>query len=343
MSAEAGRPVEVWAPPPSGPLEPRREPPTFGVTIAAYEAAATIAEAVDSVLAQTYPAAEIIVCDDGSTDGTAEVLARYGDAVTVIRQENRGVAAARNVAIAAARSEFVVNLDADDLFLPNRLELMAAALTDRPDLEVLTTDATLEVDGRPLRRNFGPDFRYAVDDRRLAIIDRCWVGVDWATRREVMLAYGGYDEAIRTAEDWELAIRLVLGGVRFGLVPEPLVRYRLLPGSLSNQGVALLEGQLQALEKTLANERLDEEERGAAMAAVERFRAELGRTRLRESLLARSPTLRRDALAVIKDGDLRWRSRAKAALTWALPGIARRLVARGGSATSGGLRLPVDQ
>jgi hypothetical protein len=342
MSAEGAPQVEVVAPPPSGPPEPRHEPPTFSVTIAAYEAAATIAEALDSVLAQTYPAAEIIVCDDGSTDATAEVLARYGAAVTVIRQENRGAAAARNAAIAAARSEFVVNLDADDLFLPNRLEQMAAALVERPDLEVLTTDATLEVDGRPLRRNFGPDFRYAVDDRRLAIIDRCWVGVDWATRREVMLAYGGYDEAMKNAEDWELAIRMVLGGVMFGLVPEPLVRYRLLRGSLSNQGVALLEAQVQALEKCLANEELDETERAAATAAVERFRAELGRTRLREALLRRSPDLRREALAVIRDGEIPWGSRVKAALTYALPGLARRLVARRGTATSGGLRLPVD-
>jgi Glycosyl transferase family 2 len=343
MSADERRPaVEVVAPPPSAPLEPRPEPPSFSVTIPTYESAATIAEAIDSVLAQTYPAAEIVVCDDGSTDGTADLLSRYGDAVTVIRQENRGVAAARNTAIAASRSEFVVNLDADDLFLPNRLELIAAALVERPDLDVLTTDATLEVDGRPLRRNFGPHFQYAVDDRRLAIIDRCWVGVDWATRREVMLAHGGYDEQLKNAEDWELAIRLVLGGVSFGLVPEPLVRYRLRPGSLSNQGVGLVEGQVQALEKTLAHEDLSTEERAAATAALERFRRELSRTRLRESLLHRSPTLRTDALAVMRDRELPRGSRAKAALTYALPSLARRLVARRGSATSGGLRLPVD-
>ena len=342
MSAEVKKSIEVVAPPPDGPGEPRKEPPTFGVTIAAYEAAATIGEAVDSVLAQTYPAAEIVVCDDGSADGTGEVLARYGDAVTVIRQENRGASAARNTAIAAAGSEFVVNLDADDLFLPNRLEVMAAALTERPDLDVLTTDATLEFDGRPLRRNFGPDFRYAVDDRRLAILDRCWVGVCWATRREVMLAYGGYDESIKNAEDWELAIRLVLGGVTFGLVPEPLVRYRLRPGSLSNQGLSLLEGQVQVLEKTLANEDLSDEERTFATAALERFRRELSRTRLRESLVKRSPTLRRDALAVMKDPELPLGSRAKAAMTYALPSLARRLVARRGSTTSGGLRIPVD-
>jgi hypothetical protein len=340
--SEGSTPVEVVAPPPRGPVEPRREPPSFSVVIPAFDAAATIGEAIDSVLAQTYRAAEIVVCDDGSTDGTAAVLAGYGDAITVIRQENRGVGAARNAAIATASAEFVVNLDADDLFLPNRLEVMAAALTERPDLDVLTTDATLEVDGRPLRRNFGPDFRYAVEDRRLAIIDRCWVGVDWATRREVMLAYGGYDEQIKNAEDWELAIRLVLGGVAFGLVPEPLVRYRLRPGSLSNQGVGLLEGQVQTLEKTLAHERLSAPERAAATAAVERFRRELSRTRLRESLLRRSPTVRGDALAVMRDPDLPRGSRAKAALTFALPGLARRLVARRGSATSGGLRLPVD-
>jgi hypothetical protein len=342
MSAEERAEIEIVAPPPSGAVEPRQEPPTFSVTIPAYESAQTIGEAVDSVLAQTYKAAEIIVCDDGSTDGTAEVLERFGDAITVIRQENRGASAARNAAIAAASSEFVVNLDADDLFLPNRLEVMAKALTARPDLDVLATDATFEVDGRVLRRNFGPDFTYPEDDRRLAILDRCWVGVDWATRREVMLAYGGYDESLRNVEDWELAIRLVLGGVTFGLVPEPLVRYRLRPGSLSNQGLSLLEGQIQVLEKTLTTADLSPEERTFATTALARFRADLPPTRLRESLLRRSPTLRRDALAVIKDTTLPWQSRAKAALTYALPSLARRVVARRGSTTSGGLRLPGD-
>lgn len=341
MSEDRTR-VEVVAPPPRGPLEPRHEPPTFSVVIPAFDAAATIAEAIDSVLAQTHPAAEIVVCDDGSTDGTADLLSRYGDAITVIRQENRGVGAARNTAIAAASSEFVVNLDADDLFLPNRLEAMAAALVERPDLDVLTSDATLEVDGRPLRRNFGPHFHYALDNRRLEIIDRCWVGVDWAARRELMLAHGGYDEQIKNAEDWELAIRLVLGGATFGLIPEPLVRYRLRPGSLSNQGVGLLEGQVQTLQKTLARDDLSPAERAAATTALDRFRRDLSRTRLRESLLHRSPTLRTDALAVMRDRDLPRGSRAKAALTYALPALARRLVARRGSATSGGLRLPVD-
>ncbi|HTT94693.1 MAG TPA: glycosyltransferase [Solirubrobacterales bacterium] len=334
--------MEVVAPRPREPLAPRAAPPTFSVVVPAYESAATIAAALDSALAQTYPAAEIVVCDDGSADGTAAILARYGDAVTVIRQENRGVAAARNAAIAAASSEFVVNLDADDVYLPNRLEVMAAALVERPDLDVLTTDATFELDGRPVRRNFGPDFRYAVEDRRLAILDRCFVGVAWATRRETMLAYGGYDESIRIAEDWELAIRLVLGGARFGLVPEPLVRYRLRRGSLSNQGLGLLEGQVRVLEKTLAHETLSPEEHDFAAAALERFRGELGRTRLRDSLQRRSPTLRRDALAVLEDAELPWPSRAKAALTYAFPGLARRLLARRGSETSGGLRLPAE-
>jgi len=342
MSAEGKAPVEVLAPRPTGPLAPRRDPPTFSVTIPAYNSAATIEEAVDSVLTQTYRAAEIIVCDDGSEDGTAAVLSRYGDAVTVIRQRNGGASAARNTAIAAARSEFVVNLDADDLFLPNRLEVMAAALVERPDIDVLTTDATLEVDGRPLRRNFGPDFLYAAEDQRTAILERCFVGVDWASRREVILAYGGYDESMNQAEDWELAIRMVLGGVRFGLVPEPLVRYRLRRGSLSNQVVGVLEGETQALEKSLANETLTAAEAAAVEARIDLRRGELRRARLREALLDRGSDPRPAALSVLRDGEEMWRSRAKAALALLAPAIARRMLARRGRETTGGLRLPVD-
>src|ERR1700752_4809634 len=97
------------------------------VIIPAYNAAATIRQAVDSALAQNYDK-EIIVVNDGSTDLTGEILYSYGKRIRLIEQANRGETAARNTAIAAARGDYLAFLDSDDYWLPNRLVLTVDAL-----------------------------------------------------------------------------------------------------------------------------------------------------------------------------------------------------------------------
>ena len=139
--------------------EPRGLPrtitgPSFSVLIAAYQAADTLAEAVDSALAQTLQPREIIVCDDASDDDIEGVLAPYGDRVKLIRLErNQGPAAARNAALRLASAEFVAILDADDIYLPRWLESIAELASARPDLAILVTDEYLELDGERVRRS----------------------------------------------------------------------------------------------------------------------------------------------------------------------------------------------
>lgn len=332
---------ELLAPQPEHPLPSRRRP-EFSVLIPAFEAAETIGEAIDSVLAQTYPATEIVICDDGSKEELAPMLAGYGSTVTVIRQDNRGLSGARNTAARHARCEFVVNLDADDLYLPDRLEAIAEAIVQRPDLDVVTTDATIEIEGRAVKRNFGPHFHYAVENQRLEILDRCFVGVHWAIRRSLFLAHDGYDESIHHAEDWELAIRLILSGAKFGLVDAPLSRYRLQQGSLSNQVVGMLTGLIDVIEKTLLRPDLSEAEREVLERRIEDLDRELVLARLREAVLTRSPNLRREALAVVRAPQLSAASRTRAILTYAFPSLARRILARRGRPTAAGLTLSVD-
>jgi glycosyltransferase involved in cell wall biosynthesis len=110
--------------------------PLVSVMIGVYNAEAYLAEAIDSVFAQTYRPLELIVVDDGSDDGSADVARGYGDALTYIRQERQGNGSARNTAVGVARGDFFAFLDADDRFTSNKLELQMAALEADPELDI---------------------------------------------------------------------------------------------------------------------------------------------------------------------------------------------------------------
>lgn len=112
----------------------------FSVIIPAYNSAATIGRAIDSVLRQTYPAHEIIVVDDGSADSTRDEVARFGDRIRYLHQANAGVSAARNKGAHEATGDWLAFLDADDWYFPDRLRLHAEWIESDPTLDFLTGD-----------------------------------------------------------------------------------------------------------------------------------------------------------------------------------------------------------
>ena len=114
--------------------------PRFSVIIPAFNAAATLARAIESVSAQSWPAHEIIVVDDGSTDATAEVARQFGETVRLIQQPNSGVSVARNAGAAAATGDWLAFLDADDWYADDRIKLHAEWITEDPMLDCLTGD-----------------------------------------------------------------------------------------------------------------------------------------------------------------------------------------------------------
>jgi GT2 family glycosyltransferase len=237
----------------------RASAPTFSVIVPAYEAASFIGDAIESALGQTVKPHELIVCDDGSSDDLEGALAPFGDRITFLRRPHRGVGAARNEAIRTSSGEFVVLLDADDRFEPGRLQALGELASARPDLDMLSTDAYLEVDGR-LEGRFYDATVFATEHQRLAILDRCFVA--WpALRRSRVLEVGGFDESLVVAGDWDLFIRLILTGSEAGIVAEPLMRYRRRPASLTGNRSRSLHARVAVLEKAGSSSDLRPEER----------------------------------------------------------------------------------
>ena len=295
--------MQLLAPEPSQPLSARPDAPTISVVIAAYQAAAFIADAVESVLAQTYPAQELVVCDDGSTDDLAGALRRYGDAIKVVRQENRGLSAARNRAVAETTGEFVAVLDADDVFLPPYLERMAAAASERPDLDIVACNAYLEVDGRVVGEYYPDVAAFVVDDQRRGALHNHFIFGLATFRRERLLAVGGWDESMRLVEDTDCFIRLILDGARAGLVDEPLARYRLREGSLASDRSATMAAQVTMLEKFVEHPALDDGDRDYLRRELRIKRAE-ARVAVAEGALDRGAPNRRSAALALAFGEL---------------------------------------
>jgi glycosyltransferase involved in cell wall biosynthesis len=287
---------------------------TFSVITAAYQAAATIGAAVESVLQQTYPALEMIVCDDGSTDSTAEALEPYKDDVTVVRNPHRGPGATRNAALRVASGDFVVILDADDVYEPRRLEALVELIQRRPELDIATTDAYLERSGTVVGRFYNESFRFPEEKQRAEILRRCFLFAP-AVRRERIEAVGGFDESVEVvpAEDWDCWIRLVLDGARAGLVDEPLVRYRLHAGSLTANRARSLRARVTVLEKAATRSDLtDEERRGLEASIVRRRRAAIV-AEAAAAAAAGAPDMRARSLAMLLTRGVGPRDRLRAA------------------------------
>jgi hypothetical protein len=283
------------APAPERAVE-RRPAPSFSVIMAAYQAAETIGESVASALDQTAPPLEVIVCDDGSTDDLDGALAPHRERIVLLRQERGGAGSARNRALRAASGEFVAPLDSDDVFLPRRLEALGDLAAARPDLDLLSTDVLFEREGEVVGRFYDRN-RFEVDDQRTAILESCFVG--WpAARRERLLAVGGFDESLATADDWAAWMRLILDDARAGMVPEPLLLYRLRPGSLSADRARTLRERVELLDRAAAGASLRAPERGALRSARRRAAARAATEEAREALLESRRDGRRRALAL---------------------------------------------
>lgn len=188
--------------------------PLISVVIPTFNRAHCVGNAIESVFAQTFKDFEIIVIDDGSSDGTIEVLKKFGDKISVFRQKNRGVAAARNAGIRAARGKWIAFLDSDDRWYPGKLEWQMVAL-EKYSGKVSYTRAIAD-DGRLFRdiefisaRLYEPDI-YFVDNATDAVCfsPRHPMIQTMIVAKELLDKAGLFDESFHAAEDIELIFRL---------------------------------------------------------------------------------------------------------------------------------------
>jgi glycosyltransferase involved in cell wall biosynthesis len=216
----------------------------ISVAIPAYNAELYLREALDSVLAQTCKSWEIIVVNDGSTDRTEEIALSYGDKIRYIRQENQGLAGARNTAIREATGDWVAFFDSDDVMVPDKLCLQAAAIEANPDLILVYSGfsflypdgGTEEVPAFPAK-DLWPALRY-----RTPILPSTSV-----VRRAALLEVGNFRSVL--TEDWDLWIRLIrrYSAKAFQEVPKNLLLYRHLETGLSKKYMKMATGNMSML------------------------------------------------------------------------------------------------
>lgn len=192
--------------------------PRISVVIPCYNYAHFLPEAIDSVLRQTLPAAQILVVDDGSTDDTSAVVARYGDRVEYVWQVNGGLPAARNTGARHARGEYVVFLDADDMLETDYLRACAEALQHAPG-EVAYAYTAMRYFGRREGVSHPPPF-----DIRSLRYDN-YVHASAMLRRNVFERFR-YCEDLRSLEDFDFYLTLAENGLRGVRVNAPLLLYR---------------------------------------------------------------------------------------------------------------------
>jgi len=230
--------------------------PLVSVIIPTYNRAALVAEALASVQAQTFRDYEVVVVDDGGTDGTWEVLSGCREIRVLRHPHRRGVSAARNTGINAARGQWLAFLDSDDLWLPDKLARQMAYLTTRPHLCLGQTDETWV--RRGARVNKPLSHRKVAGWIFLPSLSRCMVSPSAAmVHRRLFQDHGAFDETLPAAEDYDLWLRLTWR-YEVGLVDEPLVIKRGgHPDQLSAQW-GIDRFRIRALVKLLADPDLPE-------------------------------------------------------------------------------------
>jgi len=293
--------------------------PAVSVIIPAYGVTSYIAEALDSVFAQTYTDFEVIVVNDGCPDsaGLDAALCPYLDRIVYVKKENGGVSSARNAGVRVARAPLIALLDGDDAWTPDYLAVQTEFLRKHPQTDIVYSNGVLFGDS-PLAGRLGMDLSPSHGEVNFEslVSCRCSVMTSVLARKAAILAVGGFDESLRRAEDFDLWVRVAHAGMKISYHEQAIWRHRHRNSGLSADAAAMREAGLAALEKLSRTLSLSVAERAALAKAQQTFRADVIYYRMIDALQAN------DAAAALSE--LRRLLRARWRLKFALLGIGLR-------------------
>ncbi len=236
------------------------------VIIPTYNRKAMVQEAIGSVLRQSYRNFELIVVDDGSTDGTGEVL-RHFPQIRYFLQERRGVSAARNFGVRKAQGRLIAFLDSDDLWLPQKLEVQVAFMQENPKVQICQTEEIWLRNGvrvNPRKRHRKPSGDIFAPSLELCLVSPSAVVI----RKEFFEEMGGFDESLPACEDYDLWLRIA-AEESVPLIEKPLVIKRGgHPDQLSHLFWGMDRFRVAALCKLLASGRLSPEKQSLTIQAL---------------------------------------------------------------------------
>jgi hypothetical protein len=221
--------------------------PAVSVVIPAYNHASFLAQTITSALSQTWRDFEVVVVDDGSTDATSQIATQFGDAIHYVRQDNQGIAAARNTGIRHARGELISFLDDDDLWDPDHLGMVVPVFQDSYTMAVYTGWQAIDENDRRLPRGstrvVPPEQLYDA-----LLVGGFFTGACVTVRRTCLDRVGLFDEALHGCDDLDLWLR-ISRLQKFKGIPQVLVLYRMHGGGLSSNELHMFKDRLKVLGK----------------------------------------------------------------------------------------------
>lgn len=240
--------------------------PTVSVVIPTYNRGWIIREAIDSVLNQDLKAFEFIVVDDGSTDNSQEILSSYRDKIKVIRQENKGVSAARNKGIVSSSGTDIAFLDSDDLWLPGKLETQLEFFRNNPDALICQTEEIWVRNGR--RVNLGKRHKKVSGFFFEKSLELCMVSPSAVMMKSDLFDKSGFfDETLPACEDYDMWLRI---NCRYPihLIDTPLIVKRGGHKDQLSRMHSLDKYRIRSIKKLLEGDLLSEDQRKLAIKAM---------------------------------------------------------------------------
>lgn len=204
--------------------------PLFTVTIPTYNREEYLAESIDSILNQTCNDFEIVIVDDGSTDGTKELMKYYvdGERIRYYRRKHEGIAKSRNFAISVARGKYIICQDSDDWSYPERLKAIKKKIDKKPEVDIIYTSFQVcDKDLKPVHVIEAREFSFK------KLLEEQYIGQPSLCYKRSMALELPYNDKLKYGEDWEFLVKAASVKKKFQRIPQILVKYRTHPDSIS--------------------------------------------------------------------------------------------------------------